>query len=156
MARQAVPVRSAILSNKSAHRETSTLMATQEDVRRIAMALPDSVEGEDRFSFGVLVKGKVKGYVWAWLERIDPKKARVPSSSVIAVRVSGEEEKQLLLASNTRVFFTEPHYNGYPAVLIRLVEIAVDELEELIKDAYLTVNPPPKQPRKRKADTAGG
>ena len=141
---------------RSALRGTLIYMATQDDVRRIAMALQDSVEGEDRFSFGVPVKGKFKGYVWAWLERIDPKKARVPSDFVVGVRVSGEEEKQMLLASNTRVFFTEPHYNGYPAVLVRLEEIAVTELEEIIKDAYLTVNPPPKRPRGRRADNASG
>jgi hypothetical protein len=55
---------------------------------------------------------------------------------VIAVRVANDAEKQLLLASDEQKFFTEPHYNGFPAVLVRLAAIEVDELEELITDAW--------------------
>ena len=42
-------------------------MATQRDVRRIARALPDSVEADDRFAFSVMNKGKAKGFAWVWL-----------------------------------------------------------------------------------------
>jgi hypothetical protein len=111
-------------------------MATQDDVRRLAMALPETVEAEDRFAFSVRNKGKEKGIAWVWLERPEPKKARVPQPNVLAVRVSGEGEKQELIASDPDKFFTEPHYNGYPAILVRLAAIDLDELEELIKDAW--------------------
>jgi hypothetical protein len=111
-------------------------MADQEDVRRIALALPDTTEGEDHFAFSVLNKGKQKGFVWAWNERIQPKKPKVPRADVVAVRVAGQWDKEALLASDGEKFFTEPHYNGFPAVLVRLPLIDQDELEELIVDAW--------------------
>ena len=111
-------------------------MADQLDVRRLALALPETVEAEDRFAFSVLNRGRPKGFVWAWNERVEPKKPRIPSTVVVAVRVAGALEKEALLASGEEKFFTEPHYNGYPAVLVRLPLIEPDELEELIVDAW--------------------
>ncbi len=116
-------------------------MATQQDVRRLALSLPGAVEGEDRFAFSVLNKGKGKGFAWVWMERIAPKKARVPNPDVLAVRVAGQAEKEMLLASDATKFFTEPHYNGFPAVLVRLAAVDVDELEELITDAWFCQAP---------------
>jgi hypothetical protein len=111
-------------------------MADQDDARRIALALPDTVESDDRFAFSVLNKGKSKAICWVWLQRVEPKKARVPRPDVLAVRVASQDEKQSLLASDPDTFFTEPHYNGYPAVLVRLPAIGEDELRELIIDAW--------------------
>jgi len=112
------------------------MASTEDDVRRIALSLPETSEAEDRFAFSVANRGKQKGFAWVWLERVEPKKARVPKPGVIAVRVANDAEKQLLLASDEEKFFTEPHYNGFPAVLVRLSAIEVDELEELIIDAW--------------------
>jgi len=53
-------------------------MATQADVRRIALSLPETEEAPGRFAFSVRNKGKVKGFVWVWMERVDP--IRPPSS----------------------------------------------------------------------------
>ena len=111
-------------------------MAGQADVRRIALSLPDTVENVDRFVFAVLDKGKAKQFAWLWKERVEPKKARVPNHDVLAVRVADEGDKAALLASDSEKFFTEAHYNGFPAVLIRLAAIEADELEELIVDAW--------------------
>jgi hypothetical protein len=111
-------------------------MADQEDVRRIAMALPEVRESEDRFAFSVLNKGKEKGIAWVWQERVDPKKARVPQPAVLAVRVANSVEKESLLAADEEKFFTEPHYNGFPAILVRLAAIEPAELRELIVDAW--------------------
>jgi hypothetical protein len=111
-------------------------MAQQDDVRRIALSLPETVEEEDRFAFSVLTKGKRKGIAWVWLERIEPKKPRVPRPDVIAVRVANQGDKATLLASDGEKFFTEPHYNGYPAILVRLAAVDEDELRELITDAW--------------------
>jgi hypothetical protein len=108
----------------------------QEDVRRIALALPGVSESTEGFGFGVLKKGKVKGFAWAWNERVEPKKPRVPRADVLVVRVVDAADKEALLKSDERKFFTEPHYNGFPAVLVRLPEITLPELEELIVDAY--------------------
>jgi hypothetical protein len=111
-------------------------LADQEDVRRIALALPDTSEAEERFSFSVRNKGKQRGFVWAWNERVDPKKPRVPRPDVVAIRVVDRFDKESLLSSGREKFFTEPHYRGFPAVLVRLPMIEVDELEELILDAW--------------------
>jgi hypothetical protein len=117
-------------------------MADQEDVRRIALSLPEVVEEEDRFAFSVMNKGKRKGIAWVWLERIESRKPRVPRPDVLAIRVANQGEKDTLLASDNRKFFTEPHYNGYPAVLVRLGAVDVGELNELITDAWRCQAPP--------------
>ena len=107
------------------------------DVRRIALALPETREEEGRqFGVSVLNKGKWKGFVWAWNERVHPKKPKVPSETVVAVRVANLEEKEALLSSGNEALFTEPHYNGYPAVLVRLPLVDEAYLEELIVDAW--------------------
>lgn len=111
-------------------------MATQADVRRIALALPETEESPDRFAFSVRNKGKLKGFVWVWLERIAPKKARVPQPKVIAIRVASLDDKEFLLALDSEKFFTEPHYNGYPAVLVRLPAVTVRELKPIIEEAW--------------------
>jgi hypothetical protein len=87
-------------------------MANQSDVRRIALSLPEVSEDADRFAFSVRAASKQKGIAWVWLE------------------------KEMLLASDEEKFFTEPHYNGFPAILVRLAAIDVDELAELITDAW--------------------
>ena len=111
-------------------------MADEDDVRRIALALPETTEAGDRFAFSVTDKGKQKGFVWAWAERLEPKKPRVPRDDVVAVRVIDRFDREALLASAPDKFFTEPHYNGFPAVLVRLPRIDVDELAQLILDAW--------------------
>ncbi len=111
-------------------------MADQSDVRRIALSLPETSEVEGRFAFSVRNRDKQKGFVWAWNERVVPKKPRVPRSDVLAVRVADLDVKDLLLAADTEKFFTEPHYNGFPAVLVRLPAIDVDELAALITEAW--------------------
>lgn len=111
-------------------------MADQDDVRRIALSLPGTSEADDHFGFSVRSKGKEKGFAWAWNERIEPKKPRVPNPGVVAVRVASRFDKEALLSADGEKFFTEPHYNGFPAVLVRLPAIDVAELEELIIDAW--------------------
>jgi hypothetical protein len=116
-------------------------MATRADVRRIALALPGVEEAKEGFSFSVQNKGKAKGIAWVWLERVDPKKARVPQPKVLAIRVASLSEKDMILASDSKKFFTEPHYNGYPAVLVRLAEVTVADLRMLIGDAWRSQAP---------------
>jgi hypothetical protein len=113
-------------------------MADQSDVRRIAMTLPGVLEAQTHghFGFSVEIKGKAKGFLWVWQERIDPKKPRVPQPKVIAARVANQTEKAALLAADPDVFFTEPHYNGFPAVLVRLPVIAEAALRKVVHDAW--------------------
>jgi len=117
-------------------------MATHDDIRRIASQLPGAVEGFGRFGFSVMNKGKAKGFVWTWLERIHPKKGRVPNESVLAFSVRNLTEKEIILGSDSEKFFTEPHYNGYPAVLVRLAAIDAEELEPLVIEAWRCKAPP--------------
>jgi hypothetical protein len=112
-------------------------MADQADVRRIALALPEVEEAAGEFAFRV--GGKL--VAWTWLERTAARQPRVPRPDVLALRVANLREKQALLAADPEKFFTEPHYNGFPAVLVRLPAIEVDELEELLTDAWRTQAP---------------
>ena len=104
-------------------------MANQKDVRRIATKLPGATEAKDRFAFSVRAGAKEKGFAWVWLERIDPKKSRVPNPEVLAIRVADLLEKDLMLGLDKKKFFTEPHYNGFPAVLVRLPPVDAEELK---------------------------
>lgn len=116
-------------------------MATQGDIRRIALALPETEEGADRFAFSVRNKGKLKGFVWVWMERIDPKKPRVANPSVVAIRVPTLGQREAMIAAEPKKFFTEPHYAGFPAVLARIAELTVADLRELIPTAWRTQAP---------------
>lgn len=116
-------------------------MATQDDVREICAALPGVTEGEGRFGFSVKVKGKAKGFVWSWAERVHPRKARVVNDDVLAVVVPDLITKEIILSLDSDAYFTEPHYNGFPAVLVRLAAIAREELEDLIVDAWRSKAP---------------
>jgi hypothetical protein len=111
-------------------------MATQADVRRIALSLPAVEEAAVGFAFSVPSKGKRKGFVWVWMERVVPKKPRVPNPGVIAVRVANEGQKNALLSADGRKFFTEPHYDGFPAVLVRLDAVTVKDLKVLIAEGW--------------------
>ncbi|HEY5922134.1 MAG TPA: MmcQ/YjbR family DNA-binding protein [Kofleriaceae bacterium] len=117
-------------------------MTTQADVRQICLSLPGVSSEEPKwFAFGVTAKGKQKAFCWVWLERIHPKKARVPQPKVLAVRVADEIEKAALLGADPDKFFTEPHYNGYPAVLVRLANVTKPELRQLLTQAWRTTAP---------------
>jgi hypothetical protein len=111
-------------------------VATRADVRRIALSFPDTEEAEGRFAFSVRTKDKLKGFAWVWMERIEPKKPRVANPSVLAVRVGTLAEKDTLISVEPAKFFTEPHYSGFPAVLVRLAAVRVPELRILLEAAW--------------------
>ncbi|MFZ4508633.1 MAG: MmcQ/YjbR family DNA-binding protein [Fimbriimonas sp.] len=117
--------------------------ATLDDVRRICSSLPGAIEGgEERFGFSVLVKGKGKGFVWTWAERVHPRKPKVINESVVAVVVPSLLTKDLLIEANPNAFFTEDHYNGYPAILVRLDRVELEELESVLYEAWKCKAPP--------------
>ena len=135
-------------------------MARQADVRRVALSLPETVEAPNHFAFSVRNKGKLKGFVWVWMERVTPKKPRVPQPDVIAVRVASLADKDFLLALDPAKFFTEPHYNGFPAVLVRLPAVTARELKPIITEAWRCQAPKdldtkPKTSRRRAVGRAG-
>ena len=113
-------------------------MATWDDVQRLAMAMPQSDERISRENRQWRVKDKL--FVWERpLRRSDLEALgdAAPDGPILGARVEHLVAKEALLADDPSVFFTTPHFDGYPAVLVRLDEIALDDLEEVIVEAWL-------------------
>ena len=118
-------------------------MATWDDASRLALALPQTVEetsGEGLFAWSV----KARNFAWerplrrADLQALGP---AAPEGPVLAARVPDLGAKEALLADDTDVYFTTPHFDGFRAVLVRLDRIPVPELEELLVEAWLARAP---------------
>ena len=117
-------------------------MATWDDVRRLALALPETSEGVSRDLRRWEVKGK--GFVWERpLRRSDFEALgdAAPDGPILGARVEHLVAKEALLADDPSVYFTTPHFDGYPAVLVRLEEIGPADLEELVVEAWLARAP---------------
>ncbi|WP_433794518.1 MmcQ/YjbR family DNA-binding protein [Actinoplanes sp. CA-252034] len=107
-------------------------MSDADDVRRVALALPEAEEiDSDGFDFRVCGKG----FVWSYPERL-PGKPRVIRTDVAVLFVGDEAEKQALLLGEPDMFFTTPGYDGLPLVMLRLEKVSPVRLSELITDAW--------------------
>ena len=107
-------------------------MADADDVRRLALALPDVAEiDSDGFDFRVAGQG----FVWSYPER-RPGKPRLIRTDIAVLFVGDEAEKQALLLGEPEIFFTAPGYDYWPLVLVRLAEVDVERLAELVTDAW--------------------
>jgi hypothetical protein len=117
-------------------------VATWDDVARCALALPEVTEGTSRGSRVWQVRGKAFVHERP-LRRADVEHLgdRAPAQTPLAAHVSDLGVKEALLATEPAVFFTTPHFDGYPMVLARLDELDAAELEELVVDAWLTRAP---------------
>ncbi len=113
-------------------------MADLEDVRRLALALPGAAERQGRDgTVSWTLRGT--GFVWERPLRKGDLAAlgdAAPTGTVLGVRVADEGVKQALLVSDADVVFTTPHFDGYPAVLVRLDDVSPAALEELVVDAW--------------------
>ena len=117
-------------------------MATWEDVARIVGGLPLTAEQSPH-------DWRVGKKLVAWERPMRPSDREAlarggsepPEGDILGVRVSDEGVKFALIGDEPRVYFTTPHFDGYPAVLVNLAEIAVGDLEELIIEAWLTQAP---------------
>ena len=107
-------------------------MATADDVRRLALALPQ-VEEIDCDGFDFRVAGS--GFVWSYPERREGK-PRVIRTDIAVLYVGDEAEKQALLLGEPGLFFTAPEYNHWPLVLLRLEAVDAERLAELVSDAW--------------------
>jgi hypothetical protein len=67
--------------------------------------------------------------------------SQAPTGDILGVRVADEGTKFALIADEPQVYFTTPHFDGYSAVLVRLAEIPVTDLRELITEAWLVQAP---------------
>jgi hypothetical protein len=107
-------------------------MADAEDVRRLARALPHV---EEIPSVGCDFRVGGKGFVWSYPER-QPGKSRVIRTDVAVLFVGDEDEKQALLLGEPDLCFTASGYREQPLVLLRLAEVEVERLSELVTDAW--------------------
>ena len=112
-------------------------MAGFEDVQRIALGLPEAVADDRGTAFRV--GGKL--FAWPWLERLDPKRARVPNLGVLNVRIASEMDKDVLIGMDPKVFFTDPHFDGYAAIQVRLDAVDDAMLQKLIADSWRLAAP---------------
>jgi len=117
-------------------------VASWRDVRQIALSLPGTIEEKSR-DYGAWVVND-KFFVWERPLRGPDIKALGPSAPagpILGVRTADLEMKEALLARDPRVYFTTPHFDGYPAVLVQLAKINVKELKEVILEAWLARAP---------------
>jgi hypothetical protein len=117
-------------------------VATFDDVERIALSLPETSERQSWGSRHWQVKDK--GFVWERPLRKSDLNAlgdSAPDGPILGVRVEHLGAKEALLASEPDYCFTTPHFDGYPAVLVQLEKIGLEDLEELIVEAWLARAP---------------
>ena len=114
-------------------------MATWDDVRRIALALPETAERSGREG---TVEWRVKDKSIGWerpLRKTDLKALgdAAPTGPILAVWVPDLGAKDALLADDPEVYFTTPHFDGYRVILVRLDRAAASDIEELLVESWL-------------------
>ena len=117
-------------------------MADWDDVRRIALALPETTEAVKWGSAAWQVRGK--SFVWERpLRKTDIAALgdTAPDGPILGAQTEHLIAKEAFLADNPAVFFTTPHFDGYAAILVRLDEITVADLEEVVVEAWLARAP---------------
>jgi hypothetical protein len=117
-------------------------VAAWDDVQRLALALPESSERVSRDMRQWRVKDKL--FVWERPLRQSDLRAlgdAAPDGPILGARVEHLVAKEALLADATGVFFTTPHFDGYPAILVRLEPVSLDVLEEVVVEAWLARAP---------------
>lgn len=117
-------------------------MATWDDVRRIALALPETEERIARSGR----QWRVRDKLFVWERPLRPKEIEAlgddaPEGPILGARVEHLGAKEALLADDPHVFFTTPHFDGYAAILVRLDRISVGDLEEVITEGWLARAP---------------
>ena len=118
-------------------------MATWSEVRRLALALPGTTEESRANGQRAWV---VNGKFVAWARPLRPSDIaalgeNAPTGAILGLRTPDLDMKDVLLASDRGVFFTIPHFDGYPAVLIRLGKISSKQLKDVILEACLARAP---------------
>ena len=117
-------------------------------MRRLALSLPETSEVSDHGQIqGVAWKVRDKVFVWerplgkSDVRALTALGREIPSGEILGARVEHEGAKLALIESDPEIYFTIPHFDGFTAVLVRLQRIDVQELEELVVDAWLVRAP---------------
>jgi hypothetical protein len=127
---------------KRAAARTIKDVATWDDVARIVGELPLTAEPSPH-------DWRVGKKLMVWerplrksdVETLSRAGVEPPTGDILGVRVADEGVKLALIADEPVVYFTTPHFDGYPAVLVKLAEIGVSDLEDLITEAWLVQAP---------------
>ena len=117
-------------------------MADWDDVRRIALGLPETSE---RPAYGSAA-WRVRDKLFVWERPLRQKEiaelgAAAPDGPILGARVEDLVAKEALIADEPDLYFTTAHFDGYPSVLVRLDRIGVEDLRELIAEAWLSRAP---------------
>src|SRR5436305_5280227 len=128
-------------AGSDAHGKVMTV-SSWADVRRIAIDLPET---EERSRRG-LASWWVRNKLFVWERPLRPSDLRAlgdeaPTAPILGARVEHVRAKEALLADDPSVYFTTPHFDGYPASVVRLERIGLEELQELIVEAWLNRAP---------------
>jgi hypothetical protein len=119
---------------------------TFDDAARLAAALPEVTEGEDKHRRGHRT-WEIGGKAFAWERPFSKADIRrygdqtPPDGPILAVRVADLAEKEAVLAANPDAFFTIPHFDGYSAVLIQMSKVTRESLREALVDGWLACAP---------------
>jgi hypothetical protein len=113
-------------------------VAGWDDVQRIALSLPEASERVSRD----LRQWRVKDKLFVWERPLRRREIEAlgydaPDGPILGARVEHLGAKDALLADDPGVFFTTPHFDGYPAILVRLDRITIEDLEEVVTEAWL-------------------
>jgi hypothetical protein len=117
-------------------------VTTWRDVRRLALALPEAEEGTVHGNMAWKVRKKL--FVWERPLRKSDLAAlgdAAPEGPILGAKVEHLIAKEAVLGDESGVFFTTPHFDGHATVLIRLPEIELDLLEEVVTEAWLAAAP---------------
>ncbi len=121
-------------------------MTDRATLEALVAAIPGAENGSTPDHLGFSVAGR--GFAWTFMQRDHPKQKRWPNLDVLAISCP-IERKEMLLEAAPDVFFDDPHYRGYPAILTRLPMIAADELDGMLRSAFaIQAAKPGKRPRR--------
>lgn len=122
-------------------------MVDSAQVRKLAAALPGAADDStaDHLAFSI----SDRGFAWTFMQRDTPKQKRRPNIDILAVSCP-LDHKELLIEAAPDIFFDDAHYQGYPAVLVRLPVISEDELARLLAKGHaIQLSKPPKRKRSK-------
>jgi hypothetical protein len=127
------------------------MSVTQAEIRKLALSFAGAVDASTPKGLVFAVGGR--GFVWTYYGRVEAKKPRVAFPDVVAVSCT-LESKDMLIEAAPETYFTDDHYKGYPAVLVRLKKASKREFAALLKNAWsLKAGEKPRRPRPKRKQT---